>query len=124
MSRRRSLTPKERSEMIAAQGGLCGCGCGRPLAGQRTIAEHGLAVGLGNSGKPNSIWRWGCSYLKTVNEDNPRMNKADRQGGRKGQQARRAAGKTAKIPARPFGPSRGFDKTKRKRMNGTVETRS
>ena len=43
--------------------------------------------------------------------------RADKMGGRIGQQARRAKGKTAKIPGR------GFDKRYRKKMDGTVVRR-
>jgi len=110
--------------MRIAQKGLCGCGCKRPL-GKRVIAEHTLPVGLGNVLKPDALYRWGCAYLKTVNVDLPAITKADRQGQRKGQAARRAKrkseGKPPLLQGRGFEGSRGFPKTLRKKLNGTVE---
>ena len=100
MTRRLYLTKKERREMLERQGGICahpGCMSAGPF-----IAEHTLPVELGNEKKPDCLLCRAHAYLKTVNVDMPAIRKADRQAGRKGQQARRAAGKTQKIPARPF----------------------
>ena len=94
------LTKKERAAMLASQGGICahpGCKSAGPF-----IAEHTLPVELGNEKKPDCLLCRAHAYLKTVNVDMPAIRKADRQSGRTGQQARRAAGKTQKIPARPF----------------------
>lgn len=117
--RRRSLTRRERAALWLKQGGLCGCGCGARLVAGQTIDEHTIPVALGNTEKPDAIWTAACARQKTSTEDAPRIAKSRRQAGETGQQARRARGKTKKIPARPFPkgkrkmPSRPFPKRPR-----------
>lgn len=91
---RRSLTPKQRRDMLAAQAGRCACGCGRAITLQNSDAEHGLPVGLGNAGKPDSLWHRDCHKGKTA-QDRARMAKADRQ---------RKAHLGLKKAQRPFPP--------------------
>lgn len=109
------LTRRERAAMMLAQEGKCGCGCGQKL-GLRIIGEHTIPVALGNSGKPDALYREECALAKT-RLDIWRIAKMKRQRGDKGQQARRKAGKTKQIR------SRGFDKSLRKRFDGSVVPR-
>jgi len=97
---RRSLTPRERAALYAAQDGLCGCGCAAPLSDiEGVIAEHTIPVMLGNRDKPDSLWRKPCADAKTK-LDLARIAKAKRQARETGQQARRARGTTKAIPAK------------------------
>ena len=76
MNIRRSLTKKERSDMLEKQGGKCAwpeCESTGPF-----IAEHTLPVGLGNEEKPDCLL---CLYHagKKTKEDMKRISKANRQ---------------------------------------------
>lgn len=65
---RKKLTPKERTQMWAEQKGLCGCGCGEPLRDkdEGIVGEHvWWFVALGNSGKPDKLYRKPCARKKT-----------------------------------------------------------
>lgn len=65
---RKKLTPKQRTQMWADQKGLCGCGCGEPLRDkdEGTVGEHvWWFVALGNSGKPDKLYRKPCARKKT-----------------------------------------------------------
>lgn len=131
--KRRNATAATKRRLRDEQGNRCafrdarGVQCTMPIQ----IWEHGfhsgVAVAIGNEDEPDAGLCRAHAYLKTVNEDNPRATKARKQAGEIGQAARRAkrkaAGKPAQIPARPFGISNGFDKRLRKRMDGTVEIR-
>lgn len=64
MTKRRSLTPKERAQMAADQGYRCGCGCDNPLT-EKTIAEHWITVALGNESKPDCLLNYECAQAKT-----------------------------------------------------------
>jgi 5-methylcytosine-specific restriction protein A len=79
---RKPLTAKQRAELALAQGGRCGCGCGGKLdhAGEGTIDEHVIALGLqGTNALPNrSLWRKPCSDAKTFGKDIPAIAKAKR----------------------------------------------
>jgi hypothetical protein len=127
--KRASLTKRERATMHADQGGLCACGCDRPL-GERYIAEHLWAVAMGNESKPDALFRADCAAAKT-RLDLHLIAKTKRQRGEHGQQARRARrkaeGKAPLIQGRGFAQkaggqrvSRGFDTTLKKKMNGQV----
>lgn len=106
--KRRNATALTKRRLREEQGNRCayrdaaGAQCTMPIQ----IWEHGfhsgVPVGLGNEGEPDAGLCRAHAYLKTVNEDRPMIDRAERMAGRKGQQARRAAGKTQKIPARPF----------------------
>jgi len=114
---RKPLTKKQRAELALSQGGRCGCGCGGKLdhPGEGTIDEHVKALGLkGTNALWNrQIWRKPCSDAKTYGVDLPTMAKADRQGGLKGQAARRAKNG-------PQLKSRGFDKSQTRGFDGKV----
>lgn len=106
---RKPLTPKQRAELALAQGGLCGCGCGGKLnhATEGTIDEHLRALGLQgtNAMENRSLWRKPCSDAKTYGADLPTMAKADAQGGKTGQYARRQKRGGSMIQGGGFGPS-------------------
>lgn len=131
---RRNATAATKRRLRKEQGDRCafryadGSQCTMPIQ----IWEHGfhsgVPVGLCSDEEPDAGLCRGHAYLKTVNEDRPRIERAVRMGGGRGSQTfkrktREAKGLPSPWKTRPFGPSRGFDKTKRKRMNGTVETR-
>jgi hypothetical protein len=104
---RRSLTRREKAAMIEAQQGLCGCGCGQEVTMANGDGEHGLAVGLGNRGKPDAVWRRDCHKPKSA-ADLKMIRKADRQ--RKahlGEKKRRGR----KLQGRGFTGWRKFDGT-------------
>lgn len=111
---RKSLTPRERAQMVLDQNGVCGCGCGQEL-GARFIAEHELPVALGNPNKPDCLLRWDCAKAKTV-ADVRRIAKAKRQAGEKGQRARRERRGFSLLKSAPF---RGWRK-----MNGDAVWRN
>lgn len=111
--KRARLTKKEFAAMWLSQEGRCGCGCGERLVKGEVDAEHSIPVALLGEAKPDSLWRRDCHKMKTKG-DVRRIAKAERQGGRKGQWARR-------IKNGPQIQSRGFDKTLRKKFNGEVE---
>lgn len=90
------------------------------------IDEHVRALGLlgSNDLLNRSLYRKPCAKLKTDESDLPRIAKAKRQAGEKGQKARRDRRGGSMIPAsnKPL-QSRGFDKTKTQKMDGTVVPR-
>jgi hypothetical protein len=90
--------------------------CGNELVSGNIEYEHLDADGLG--GEPTlqncGVWcRRPCSLKKTVKQDNPRMQKADRV-------LKSAYGLQAKGRPMPGSKASGI----RKRMNGQVEPRS
>lgn len=113
---RKPLTKKQRAEMALAQGGRCGCGCGGKLdhPGEGTIDEHLNPLGLtGTNDLSNRrLFRLPCAKAKTV-KDHGDIAEAKRR------EARDNGTRRARKPI----PSRGFDKTMRKRMDGKVEPR-
>jgi hypothetical protein len=111
---RKPLTKKQRAELALRQRGLCGCGCGGKLdhPGEGTRDEHLQALELlGSNDLANrSLWRKPCSDAKTYGADLPAIAKAKRQGGEKGQRARREKRGGGSIKSKGFGSvSRGFD---------------
>lgn len=115
---RKYLTPKERKEMYGRQNGRCAsCDIPRPLGNM--IAEHWLPVALGNQDKPDCLLCVWCADRKTNG------TKATTYGSDKHAIAKvkRLRGETKQGPKKKI-QSRGFDKTLRKRMDGTVERRT
>lgn len=106
VEKRKPLTKKQRAQMMLDQAGICGCGCGGKLGllGEGIIDEHLKALGLfGTNDRENrSLWRAPCSAAKTYGVDLPTMAKSERQGGRKGQAARREAKGGSSIQSPPF----------------------
>ena len=115
---RRLFTKKQKAEIFLRAEGHCEL-CERKLGPDEPwVAGHELAHGLG--GKTNvENGRVECVKCSkgTAAKDHAVCAKADRQGGRKGQQARRAKNGSRLQ-------SRGFDKTLRKKMNGEVVPRN
>lgn len=110
--KRASLTPKERADMLAAQGGKCATpGCEHPPA----IAEHTLPVALGNPEKPDCLLCWPCAKAKTV-ADVWQIAKAKRQG------KFHETGRSRARKGRPL-KSAGFPKHITRRFDGTVARR-
>lgn len=110
---RKYYTQAEWDAQLAAQGGLCatwGCTSTGPFE-----ADHEIPNAW-EPGKPTQLLCIPCHKVKTK-QDHKRIAKAHRQAGRKGQYARRQKNG-------PQMKSRGFDKTKTKRMDGTVTPRS
>lgn len=111
-AKRRYLTKKERSDMHALQGGLCACGCDQPL-GAKFIAEHWHCVALGNGEKPDALFTLACASRKTKKDIRDIWHvKRIKQ---------RAEG--TRRQRKPIA-NRGFDKSRRRKMNGTVEVRT
>lgn len=111
-TRRASLTKRERADMIARQGGLCfSFGCD----GAPEIGEHSTPVALGNSAKPDCLLCKVCAKEKT-RRDVKAIAKVKRIRNGKTQADKRAA-KGSRMK------SRGFDKSRRKKMNGEVVER-
>lgn len=111
-ARRAYLTKRERAEMIARQGGLCftfGCD------GKPEIGEHFTPVALGNSDKPDCLLCKACAKEKT-RRDVKAIAKVKRIRNGKTQADKRAA-KGSRMK------SRGFDKSMRKHMDGSVSRR-
>lgn len=88
---------------------------GEALIAGRTEFDHILPVELGGSNDADNLQALtAAAHRRKTDADIARIAKANRQAGRKGQQARRAKnGSRLK--------SRGFDKTLRKKFNGEVE---
>lgn len=110
---RKYYTKAEWDAQLAVQGGLCatwGCTSSGPFD-----ADHEIPNAW-EPGKPTQLLCKPCHKIKT-RADKKRIAKAERQAGRKGQVARRKKNG-------PQMKSRGFDKTKTKRMDGSVVARS
>lgn len=110
-TKRQELTKDEKLQRLAA---LAACPeCGEKFRVVSNIEwDHSTPVALGGARKPDMPLCISCHKEKT-REDVSRIRKADRQGGKKGQAAKR----------KKNGPqlkSRGFDKSQSKRMNGDV----
>lgn len=122
-AKRAYLTDREAVEMWSAQRGLCGCGCGETLSlKEGVIHEHvHWMVALGNDGKPDAIWRKPCADKKTngVCGDKWRIAKVKRLREQRTQFDKRKE-RGPKLKSNRKLENRGFDKSIRKRMDGTV----
>lgn len=112
---RKPLTRREIIELSVRQGGKCGCGCGGRLNAltEGVIDEHVLALNAGgtNDLSNRALWRKPCAVEKT---------KGDRTADAK---IKRLRGETCSAPTKRHLKSRGFDKTRTKRVDGTVVSR-
>ncbi len=120
---RKKLTPKERVEMWAAQGGQCGCGCGEPLSRKEgTVGEHRFwFVALGCNEKPDAIFRKPCAMRKTSGPRGDLNVIAHvKRLAEKRTQADRRKVRGPKLVSNAKLRSRGFDKTLSKKMSGEV----
>lgn len=129
MTQRRALNRTEIILVLQRQTAapiLCGCGCGEPLdpVTERVVDEHVIPRELtevGHQGERDDIanrrfYRWPCALEKT-RTDLARIAKAKAQGGETGQYARRKKRGHGSIL------SRGFDKTRTKKLDGSVVAR-
>lgn len=123
--KRRKFSAKAKAEVRARQDDLCPL-CKRSLATGRVEFDHILPLALGGADDVANLQALhsSCHSILKTSLDKAQIAKADAQGERTGQRARRkaraAAGKPPTFPSRPL-ENRGFTKTLRKKMNGTVE---
>lgn len=114
--KRRRLTNIELAELWLKQRGKCACGCGERLIVGQVDVEHTLPLWCGGADTLDNITlyrRTPCHALKSAGETTRRA-KALRQ------KKHHELGRSRARKGRPL-VSRGFDKTLRKRMDGTVE---
>ena len=114
---RKAFPPKVRQAIYDRSGGHCGI-CGVEIAPDNWHADYVIPVAFGGE----STLANGQALCQPCNAAKGRLEakmalRADKMGGRVGQQARRAKGKTKQIQ------SPGFDKRYRKKMDGTVVKR-
>ena len=114
MTRRLSLTPKQRLDMHGAQQGKC-AKCGAPTPLDACIAEHTRPVAQGNTDKPDCLLCIPCAHRKSYGtkattygsdaHETAKMKRilAKRNGAKKR--------KTKPIPSRGFQGHRLFDGT-------------
>lgn len=121
IEKRRPLTRAEFGQLMIDQDGRCACGCGEKLQPmtEGVIDEHLRALALlgTNALENRALYRKPCARKKTDEEDTPRIAKAKAQAGETGQYARRQKRGQGSIQ------SRGFDKTRTKRFDGSVVAR-
>jgi 5-methylcytosine-specific restriction endonuclease McrA len=116
MTKRKRLTLTQKVELLGTHA-LCP-ECREPYSGSVEF-DHVVPLALcGADDEGNLVPLCAPCHASKTSGDIARIAKAKRQGGEKGQQARRKAGKTRTIP------SRGFDARYRKRLNGEVEKRA
>lgn len=84
------LTRTETLALFVAQNGLCAePRCRMQLRPGEYDADHSQPVAFAPGTKPDQLLCKRCHKKKTHEEDRPRICKADRQAGKKGQYARR-----------------------------------
>ncbi|MDF1769858.1 HNH endonuclease [Maricaulis sp.] len=129
MAKRRKLTRRQKAEIFQAQNGQC-IDCGTKLSVGEVEWDHRkerrMAVDEEDAKAREDLSNFAgicptCHLAKTAEWAGIHA-KAERQGGRTGQQARRAAGKTQAIPSGPM-PGTKASGWKRK-FDGTVERRN
>lgn len=129
--RRKAIPDRVKDEVNKRQGGVCYCGCGTPI-GKGFVYDHNPALELRilNDAETDTIPPANDpKYIDAVCSDyNKRKtygNKATTAGSDAGRisKVRRIlkGGKTRRGPAMK---SKGFDKTLRKRFDGTVERKN
>lgn len=112
--KRMRLTPREVAAMMLAQGGLCGCSCGRKLEVGIIVQEHVIPLAIGGVSKPDSLWHKDCSAEKTKGDikTSAKVRRLRRETGRN-----KLGAKVKKIR------SAGFSKTLSRKFDGTVRPR-
>ena len=116
---RRYLTKVEKSALWNYQNQRC-AGCGEPTAKPEYDHVNPLWSGGGHEGNFQALCG-PCHTAKTGSESTARGHTKRLEKQRLGVEKKRPG---RKLPARPFGPSRGFDTSLRRRMNGRVEVRT
>lgn len=119
--KRKYLTPKERRDMFAAQNHQCAA-CGDNMFIEGCIAEHWHPVALGNDQKPDCLLCIHCADRKT-NGTKATSYGSDKHGIAKVKRILRKAAGTWR-PHRKKIQSKGFDKSLRRKFDGTVEARN
>jgi hypothetical protein len=123
---RRKLNEKERAELVRRQDGKC-AGCGiAPRHGWE--ADHGKALWKGDTDQSDlTTWQafgshkdCGCHAAKTAEEARERAQMR-RLRGETGQAKRRKERGGSMIKSASKIQSRGFNKTLRRKMDGTTE---
>lgn len=121
LSKRRSLSPKEKALVRDRQGDLCGCGCKRELSKYAHALDHITEIWEGGTNALENFQALvedPCHKAKTA-AATKRRAKAERQSGRKGQYARRKqSGPQLKSGLKL--KSRGF--TQYRDMRGRIKT--
>lgn len=121
IEKRRPLTRAEFGQLMIDQEGRCARGCGEKLQPmtEGVIDEHLRALALlgTNALENRALYRKPCARKKTDEQDTPRIAKAKAQAGETGQYARRQKRGHGSIQ------SRGFDKSRTKRFDGSVVAR-
>lgn len=116
MTKRKPLTLKTKLSLMKTHA-LCP-ECREPYSGSVEF-DHVVPLALcGADDEGNLVPLCAPCHARKTSGDIGRIAKAKRQGGERGQQARRKAGMTKAIP------SRGFDGRYRKKLNGEVEKRT
>ncbi len=114
---RKPLTKGEYAFLAVFQGGLCGCGCGRPLDFLTPHAirdEHlySLALGGTNELKNRSLYIAGCTKLKDALDAGRRAKVRSLTGvNKKDQKPKAKINGNPKIQSRPFRQER-YDNTR------------
>ncbi len=118
--KRKQLTRREFGLLIIKQDGLCGCGCKRRLdfTKPKLVTDEHL-VPLFSQGandlENRALWLTECSTAKTAKEAPARAKVRRIEGGKTQADKRAQRGPTIK--------GRGFDRTWKKRMDGTTVRR-
>jgi 5-methylcytosine-specific restriction endonuclease McrA len=122
IEKRKPLTRAEFGQLMIDQEGKCDCGCGEKLQpmGEGVVDEHRVPLALGGSNDLSNrhLFRRPCALAKTNDGDLKRVAKAKRQGGEKGQYARRKLRGGSSIKGR------GFDKTLTRPFSGQPHPRT
>ena len=118
---RKAFPPKVRQAIFDRSGGECEA-CGVEIAPDNWHADHRVPVAFGGE----STLANGQALCQPCNAAKGKLEakmalRADKMGGRIGQQARRAKGKTAKIPGRGFQTNK--DGPYKSKINGKTERR-
>jgi 5-methylcytosine-specific restriction endonuclease McrA len=120
MTARRYPTPKEKAAIIARQGGICACGCGAALDGGKVEFDHELDLwthGRNDTANFRALLA-PCHKAKTAKDAKARAK--SKRIIAKADPVTRAARQAKKATIR----SPGFDKTRRRKMDGTVVART
>lgn len=117
MTPRRKLRPYERAQLFERQNGLCSCGCGQPLTGNPMLDqdEHTNCRWVSGDDQLSNrtLMLRDCHKAKTA-RDKKAIAKIKRL-------IAKAAGTTK--PKRKIN-GRGFDKSLKRKLDGTVEKRA
>ena len=112
MTERKSISKAMRARVVLSYYGRCAVCCHKFEAGERIDIDHIHQLATGGADDESNLrplHPW-CHKIKTREDAKVRGK------------IRRLSGETKKRPAKPI-QSRGFDRTKSRRFDGTVTTR-